>query len=135
MYFACSGISYKWLTSSVKTYLQQLFIIFKINFYWSIFALQCCVSFAIPQSASATYISMYPLFFGFLSHLVHHRALGRVPWAILWILISYLFCTWYQYCLYVDPNIYYLLAMPCSLWDLSSLTRDWTWALTVKVES
>ena len=33
---------------------------------------------------------MYPLFFGIPSHLGHQRALSRVPYAIQYILISYL---------------------------------------------
>ena len=37
------------------------------------------------------YVYIYPFFFGFSSHLSHHRALIRVPWAIWWILVSYLF--------------------------------------------
>ena len=37
------------------------------------------------------YVFIYPLFCGFPSHLGHHRALSRVPWAIQEILIGYLF--------------------------------------------
>ena len=54
--------------------------LFKINFYWSIIAIQCCVS-AVQQSESAVRIHISP-FFGFPSHLGHHRALSRVPCAI-----------------------------------------------------
>ena len=52
---------------------QQLFnsFYFLINFYWSIVALQLCVSF-----------HWYSLFFRFLSHLDHRRALSRVPCAM-----------------------------------------------------
>ena len=42
--------------------------------------LQCCISFyCIAKWISCTYIFS---FFGFPSHLVHHRALSRVHWAI-----------------------------------------------------
>ena len=49
---------------------------FSISFYWSVVALQYCVSSAIQQSESA--INVSPLFFGFPSHFSHHRALSRV---------------------------------------------------------
>ena len=49
------------------------------------------------------YVYIYPLLFGFPSHLGHHRALSRVPCAIQYVLISYLFYT--QQCIYVSPNI------------------------------
>ena len=39
------------------------------------------------------YIHKYPLFFGFPSHLGHHRTLSRVPCAIQKVLISYLINT------------------------------------------
>ena len=32
---------------------------------------------------ASSYIYIYPLFLGFLSHLGHYRAVSRVPWAIL----------------------------------------------------
>jgi len=35
-------------------------------------------------------VCIYPVFFGFLSHLGHHRALSRVLFAVQHILISYL---------------------------------------------
>ena len=37
------------------------------------------------------FIYTHPLFFGFASHLGHHRALSRVPYASQYILISHLF--------------------------------------------
>ena len=50
-------------------------------------------------------IYIYPLFFGLPSHLGHHRALSRIPCAIQYILISYLFYTQYQQCICVNPNL------------------------------
>ena len=51
------------------------------------------------------YVYTYPLFFGFPFHLGHPRALSRVPCAIQQVLISYLFYTQYQQCVYVDPSL------------------------------
>ena len=45
---------------------------------------------AVPLSESAIHINIFPLF-GFPSHLDHCRIFGRVPWAIQYVLISYLF--------------------------------------------
>ena len=67
--------------------LLSLFL--KITFYWSPVALQCCISFYSKVNHLNIYI--HALFFGFPSHLGHHRALNRVPWAILWVLINCLF--------------------------------------------
>ena len=39
------------------------------------------------------YMNKCPLFFGFPSHLSHHRALSGVTYAIQLVLISYLFYT------------------------------------------
>ena len=50
---------------------------------------------------------MYPPFFGFPSHLGHHRALSRVPCALQQVLINYLLHT-YMYqsqCIRVNPNL------------------------------
>ena len=55
----------------------------------------------VQQSESAMYIHIYiyPLPFRFPSHSGHHSALSRVPCTIKYVLISYLFYTWYQYCI------------------------------------
>ena len=64
---------------------------FLINFYWSIVALQCCVSvYCTQQNESAVHIHISPVF-GFPSHLGHHSALSRVARAIQYVLISCLF--------------------------------------------
>ena len=55
-----------------------IYFIFLINFYWSIVALQCCASLYCTAKYIYIYIYLSPLFFGFPSHLGHHRALSRV---------------------------------------------------------
>ena len=45
------------------------------------------------RKALCVCVCLYPLFFGFLSPLGHHRALSRVPCAIQQVLISYLLYT------------------------------------------
>ena len=44
------------------------------NFYWSLVALQCCLSFCYTANESALHIHISPL--------CHHGALSRVPCAI-----------------------------------------------------
>ena len=61
--------------------------------------------FLLYSKVNQLYIYIHPLFFGFPSHLGHHRALSRVPCAIQQVLISYLFYTQYQQCIYVNPNL------------------------------
>ena len=51
------------------------------------------------------YIYMYPLPFGFPSHLGYHRASRIVPCTIQYVPISCLFYTQYQSCIYVNPNL------------------------------
>ena len=53
--------------------------IFFIHFYWSIVALQCCVSFLLYSKVNQSYIYIYPLLFRFPSHLGLYRVLSRVP--------------------------------------------------------
>ena len=60
---------------------KQIPLSFFLSFYWSIVALQCCISFnCIAKWISCT--CTYILFFWFPSHLGHHRVLSRVPHAI-----------------------------------------------------
>ena len=61
-------------------------------FYCITVALHWCISFC----SSAKWISHFYTYitcFVFSSHLGHHRAPSRVPWAIQQVLISYLFYT------------------------------------------
>ena len=74
------------------------------HFYWHTVALQYCVSFyctAKWTGLSHTYIPSFWISFGFISFGV----LSRIPWAIQYVLISYLFYTWYQSCILVNPNL------------------------------
>ena len=60
---------------------KQIPLSFFLSFYWSIVALQCCISFyCIAKWISCT--CTYILFFWFPSNLGHHRVLSRVPHAI-----------------------------------------------------
>ena len=55
------------------------FVLFFLNFYWSILALQCCVSFhSTAKWISYTYIYIYPLFFGW-ELLFWNGILGSLP--------------------------------------------------------
>ena len=87
------------------------FFLLLINFYWSTVALLCCVSFIANFIASLhskmhqPCIDIYPLPFGFPSHLGHHSALNRVPCAIQYSPLSCLFYTQYQQCICVNPNL------------------------------
>ena len=79
----------------------QLFLPFKKKTGVQLLHTAVSVS-AVQQSQSALFIHIY-LFWGFLSHLGHHRALSRVPCAKQQVLISYLF--YIQQCIYVSPNL------------------------------
>ena len=57
------------------------------------------------SKVSQLYVYIYPLFFGFPSHSGHHRTLSRVSLDIQQVLISYLFYTQYQQCMYGNPNL------------------------------
>ena len=75
----------------------------RLNWTDSYFTMLCL--FLLYSRLNQFYVCIHPLFFRFPSHSGHHRALSKVPCAIWWVLISYLFCTWYQQCIYVNPNL------------------------------
>ena len=79
--------------------LPFFFFLISIGVY-SCFTVLC--QFLLYSKVNQLYVYTYPLFFGFPSHLGHHRALlSGVPCAIQQVLISYLFYTQYQQCVYV----------------------------------
>ena len=63
------------------------------------------------------HIYIYPPPFGFPSYSGHHRALSKVPCAIQDVLISYLFYTQYQQCIYANRGLSILPTLfPFPLW-------------------
>ena len=51
--------------------------------------------FLLHRKVNQLYVYIHPLFFGFPSHLDHHRVLSRISCAIQSVLIIYLFYTWW----------------------------------------
>ena len=72
--------------------------------------------FLLYSKVNQLYVYIHPLFFLFPSHLGHHRALSSVPCAIQQVLISYLFYTQYQQCIYVNPNLPIHPTSPFPIW-------------------
>ena len=60
----------------------SFFFFFLINFYWCLMFSRCCVSFCCKAKCISYTYTCIPSFFGFPSHLGHHRALNRVASAI-----------------------------------------------------
>ena len=56
---------------------KQFVVLF--HFYWSIVALQCCFSFYCTEKWISYTYTYIPSFFGYPSHLGHHRALVEFP--------------------------------------------------------
>ena len=64
--------------------------------------------FLLHSKANQLYalcIHISPLL-GFPSYIGHYSALSRVPCAIQQVLISYLFCTQYQQCVSISPEVH-----------------------------
>ena len=95
--------------------LNHRILLFLINFYWSIVAFQCVLVSTVQQSESAIRIHMSP-FLGFPSHLGHHRTSSRAPCVIQQVVVSYLFYTQYQECIYVNPNLPIPPTLPLPHW-------------------
>ena len=102
-YFSTVLSSMHWISA---VFASSAFIspFFKKYFCWSIVALQCCASFYRTAKWISYMYTYMPSFFGFTSHLGHHRALSKVQYFFFFYLIFWL----------------------CIMWGLSSLTRDWT---------
>ena len=82
-----------------------LFIFFIKNFLLEYICFTILCQFILYSKVNQLYVYICPLFFGFPSHLGHQRALSRVPCVVQQVLISYLFYTQYQQCIYVNPNL------------------------------
>ena len=61
--------------------------------------------FLLYSKVNLLYVYIYPLFFGFPSHVGHHRALSRVSCTQQQVPIIYLFCAQYQQCICVSLNL------------------------------
>ena len=61
--------------------------------------------FLLYSKMNQLYIYIYPLPFGSPSYSGYCSALSRVPCAIQYVLISYVFYTQYQQCIYVNSNL------------------------------
>ena len=69
--------------------------------------------FLLYSRVNQLYVDIHPLFFGFPSHLGHHRALSRIPCVIQQVLISYLF---YTSSVYMSiPNSHFIPLPPAPL--------------------
>ena len=66
------------ITFLVYSFYFVFFYFYFFYFYWSIVALHFCVSFWCT-AVNQPHVYIYSLFFGFSSHLGHHRAPIRVP--------------------------------------------------------
>ena len=90
---------------------QRIFCLKKIIYFYlllflleySCFTMLC--QFLLYSKVNQVHVNIYPLFFGFPSHRGHYGVLNRVPCAIQSVLISYLFYTQYQKCVYVNASL------------------------------
>ena len=65
-------------------------LILKNISYWTRVGLQCCVNKGIQQTDSVIHIHI-PFLFQILSHIHYYRVLSRVPCAIQYVFVDYLF--------------------------------------------
>ena len=93
-------------------YLVSVACIYFLHDFLKLIFLECtCFTilcqFLLYKKENQLYIYICPLFFGFTSHLGHHKVLSRVPCAIqlVLVLISYLFYTHCQQCICVNPTL------------------------------
>ena len=77
------------LTWDVCVFFLPLFL--KLLLEYSCFTMLCW--FWLYSKKNHPYVYIYPLFFGFPSHLGHHKGLSGVPCTIQPVLISYVFYT------------------------------------------
>ena len=68
--------------------------------------------FLLYSKVNQPHAYIYPPFLGFPSHFGHHRTLCRFPCAIRSVLISYLFYTQQQKCVYVNLPIHPTTPLP-----------------------
>ena len=71
-------------TSRVEGFFLLLFIFIGVWLLYNVLV-------SIVQQSKLAICMHIPVFFGFPSHLGHHRALSGVPWATQQIHVSYLF--------------------------------------------
>lgn len=94
----------------------------------------------IVLNVSSTYIEKYQLFLPFVSIIKHNLENSREKGKPI-VFTHILFFVAPPFLIFYDSFFYYfflseklplpffLLAAPHFLWDVSSLSRDWTWAL------
>ena len=102
---SCGWINHKIDTRQISSRKKK--IAFLIFFSWFLLAYICFTMLfqsLLFSKVHQPYIYIYPLFFGFLFHLGHHRALSGVHCALQQVL-SYLCDTQYYIYIYVSPTL------------------------------
>ena len=107
---SCGWISHKIDTRQISSRKKK--IAFLIFFSWFLLAYSCFTMLfqsLLFSKVHQPYIYIYPLFFGFLFHLGHHRALSGVHCALQQVL-SYLCDT--QYYIYMSVPLSQFITPP-----------------------